>query len=258
MRDFSLVIYVALLEVLQNGGYETQTFKDYLEGQKERVVILRHDVDKMPLNSLEFARIEHDKGIRASYYFRCVPESFQPDIIREIASLGHEIGYHYEDLDSCKGDTDKAYRSFQNNLARLREIAPVTTICMHGSPYSKHDNRKLWQKYDYGDLGIIGEPYFDLDYTKVFYLTDTGRKWNGEDTSIRDKVDSTFHIKIKNTKHLIRLIKEGRLPDQIMINTHPQRWNDDLLLWGREMVWQGIKNQVKRMVSRRLAQNKQF
>jgi hypothetical protein len=250
MRDFTLAMYVAVLEGLNVGGYGFRTLADFLDKPIERVVILRHDVDKMPLYSLEFARIEHEKGIRASYYFRCVPQSFQPAIIREIASLGHEIGYHYEDLDLCKGNPGKAYRSFQGNLARLRELATVQTICMHGSPYSKHDNRKLWQKYDYRDLGIIGEPYFDLDYSKVFYLTDTGRKWNAEDASIRDKVDSHFHIKIKNTRHLIRLIQEGGLPDQIMINTHPQRWNDNVLLWGRELVWQNVKNVVKRYALR--------
>ena len=37
--------------------------------------------------------------------------------------------------------------------------------------------------HDYRDLGIIGEPNFDVDYTKVFYITDTGRKWNNEAAS---------------------------------------------------------------------------
>jgi len=53
---------------------------------------------------------------------------------------------------------------------------------------SRHDNQELWKTYDYRDLGIIGEPNFDVDYTKVFYITDTGRKWNNEAASIRDKV----------------------------------------------------------------------
>jgi hypothetical protein len=40
----------------------------------------------------------------------------------------------------------------------------------------------------YQDFGIIGEPCFDVDYTQVFYLTDTGRKWNHTGTGIRDRV----------------------------------------------------------------------
>ena len=48
-----------------------------------------------------------------------------------------------------------------------------------------------------------------------------------------------------------RLINKKELPNQIMLNTHPQRWNDDFLRWGKELVWQNMKNQIKRFVSRR-------
>jgi len=33
-----------------------------------------------------------------------VPESWDEAIIQKIAGLGHEIGYHYENLSACKGD----------------------------------------------------------------------------------------------------------------------------------------------------------
>ena len=33
------------------------------------------------------------------------------------------------------------------NLDKLRKLADIQTICMHGSPYSKFDNKKLWEKY---------------------------------------------------------------------------------------------------------------
>jgi hypothetical protein len=56
------------------------------------------------------------------------------------------------------------------------------------SPRSKYNNRDLWKRYDYRDFGIIGEPYFDVDFDKMFYLTDTGRRWDGWRVSVRDKV----------------------------------------------------------------------
>jgi len=82
---------------------------------------------------------------------------------------------------------NQAYELAKKHLAQLREVADVKTICMHGSPLSKYDNRDLWNHYDYRDFGIIAEPYFDLDFSKVLYLTDTGRRWDGEEVSIRDK-----------------------------------------------------------------------
>jgi hypothetical protein len=69
----------------------------------------------------------------------------------------------------------------------MREIAPAVTICMHGSPLSKWDSRLLWQKYNYRDFGITGEPYFDIDFSQVLYLTDTGRRWDGEKVGLRDR-----------------------------------------------------------------------
>ena len=33
---------------------------------------------------------------------------------------------------------------FERNLRRFRKLYPVKTICMHGSPLSKWDNRDLW------------------------------------------------------------------------------------------------------------------
>ncbi|HAF30100.1 MAG TPA: hypothetical protein DCG75_13750, partial [Bacteroidales bacterium] len=127
-------------------------------------------------------------GIHGTYYFRILPKSFKPEIVKKIADLGHEIGYHYDDLAVCKGDYPKAFERFQKNLHILRTLAPVQTICMDGSPLSKFDNKHLWQKYDYKSLGILGEPYLDIDFNKVFYLTDTGRRWDGWKTSVRDKV----------------------------------------------------------------------
>lgn len=251
MKDFTVYAYKELLDALILAGYKFQTFRDYLKNPLEKVVILRHDVDKKPGNSLRFAEIEHEKGLRASYFFRAVPESLHVDKLLAIKALGHEIGYHYEDMDPAKGDPQEAIKSFEQNLEKLRKLAPIDTICMHGSPLSKFDNKDLWQHYDYRSYGIIGEPYFDLDYSKIFYFTDTGRKWNNRDASIRDKVESPFEIEAKSTEHFIELIKAGKMPEKMMINTHPQRWNDDLLPWVVELVSQTVKNRIKKIVSRR-------
>ncbi|MFO8089187.1 MAG: hypothetical protein R6U13_05065 [Desulfatiglandaceae bacterium] len=134
------------------------------------------------------AKLEYGMGVVATWYFRAVPESWDEAVIREISSLGHEIGYHYENLSTCNGDMEKAFADFKANLERLRKPAPVSTICMHGSPRSRWDSRDLWKRYDYRKLEIIGEPYLDVDFNDVFYLTDTGRRWDGWKVSVRDKL----------------------------------------------------------------------
>ncbi len=245
MKDFSIQIYQRLLNQLIDAGYHFQTLRDFLKAPEKKVIILRHDVDDRKLHSLEFARIQKDKGIAGTYFFRVVPQSFDKKVIREIAAMGHEIGYHYEDMDFAKGKADKAIQLFRENLEKIRKIAPVTNICMHGSPRSRFDNKDVWKSYDYRDFDIVAEPYFDLDYRTIFYLTDTGRRWDGHKVSIRDKVENHFDISYHSTFDILKAIETDTLPNKVMFTFHPQRWTDSQSLWIREKWTQNLKNQIK-------------
>ena len=258
MRDFSLDIYRELLETLQRHGYQLISYADYLkvESRKSKVnryVILRHDVDAKPQNSLKTAQIEHALGAKATYYFRCGKESNDPAIIKAIAELGHEIGYHYEDMSLCNGDADQAWSHFKTWLDYFRQFYAVETICMHGAPTSKWDGKDLWKKYDYKSLNLIGEPYLDTDWSDVFYLTDTGRCWDGYKVSVRDKIPAyqdewtakglTWH----DTHEVLVAIHAGRFPNHVMMTTHPQRWTNSTKEWWKEFILQNMKNVIKKL-----------
>lgn len=231
-------------------GYTLTSYEDYIEKDYagKKVMILRHDVDRRPQNSLDTARVQYELGVKGSYYFRVVPVSYHPLIIEKIRDLGHEIGYHYEDLAIHKGDVAKAIGGFEENLEKFRRFYPVKTICMHGSPLSKWDNRDMWNHYNYRDYGIIGEPYFDIDFSQMYYITDTGRQWNRTSSSVRDKVDTPFNYQVSTTFDLMEAFRENQLPEHIMQNIHPQRWNDGLLIWSQDLLVQNMKNQVKRLI----------
>ncbi|HNS30954.1 MAG TPA: hypothetical protein PKL52_10535 [Tenuifilaceae bacterium] len=282
--DFTLSAYGKLLSALKEGGYTFLPFGDYLEqfpgegtvdlesptrgqgiAESQRLVILRHDVDLRPERSLQTARMENQLGIRGSYYFRMIPQSFDPEIIKAISQLGHEVGYHYETMDTAhrrlkgkrgNGDdelVDVAYREFYENLGKIRELAEVKTICMHGSPKSALDNREIWRKYDYKQLGIIGEPYFDLDFNRFFYLTDTGRRWDGWRVSIRDKVGKQDEwerqgLVFRKTRDVIGAVRGNTFPHKVMITVHPQRWTNAPLAWFKELAVQRAKNLIKGVV----------
>jgi len=238
--DFTLTKYSELLNALKAYGFQELT--------------LRHDVDLKPMNSLRTAQMEAEKGLHGIYYFRAVPESWDEDIIKLIAMLGHEIGYHYESLTTCDGDVDKAFEDFCKNLEALRAIVPVRSICMHGSPRSPFDSKDIWKKYDYHKLNIDYEPYIDTDFSQVFYLTDTGRRWDGYKVSVRDKIPQyqdewtskglTFHT----TDDIIEGLHKGLVPQKLMITIHPQRWNPYGLEWCKELFVQNIKNSIKRIL----------
>ena len=247
MMDFTIKQYKEFLKALKSSGYSFQTFEEFLKSPKDRCVILRHDVDLSPINSLKFAQIQADNNIKGVYYFRAVPESWNELIIKEISSLGHEIGYHYENLTKCNGDLSMGIQDFKNNLQALRELAPVSTICMHGSPMSKYDSKDLWKVYKYGDYDIIGEPYFDINFNEVLYITDTGRRWDGNKVSVRDRVETSFKLSFHSTQQIIDAANQNLLPAKIMFTFHPQRWNDNILRWSKELVLQNLKNIIKKM-----------
>ncbi len=262
MRDFTLKIYEELLRAFEARGYRFYTFEEYCGGEcggDEKFVVLRHDVDLRVENSLATAKIENSisdsrGGIRASYYFRTLSESNNPQIIKDIVELGHEVGYHYEDMSLCDADPERAVEHFGKWLEYFRTYYPVKTICMHGAPTSKYDSKDIWQFANYRDFGLIGEPYFDTDFTKLFYITDTGRRWDGYKVSLRDKIPEhqdrwekdglVYH----STNDVIEALKNGVFPRQLMMTTHPQRWTDDKEQWLVEWVKQGVKNVVKRVL----------
>ena len=255
--DFTRKKYTQLLQQLKASGYAFITYAEYCNGRRpERFVILRHDVDLKPQNSLATAADEREMGARATYYFRAVPESWDEAIIRSIDAMGHEVGYHYESLTACAGNVATAYDDFCHNLHELRQLVSVTTICMHGSPRSPYDSKDIWKQYDYKSLGIVGEPYLDTDFSRMLYLTDTGRRWDGYKVSVRDKIAGyqdewnargwSFHT----TDDIIEALRRGLLPAQLMITTHPQRWMPFGVSWLAELVLQNAKNMVKGFIIR--------
>jgi len=248
LRDFTLKKYEYLLQAIKNTNYPTITVQDFLKFAPEKCIILRHDVDRAVKRNLEMARLEHSYGIKSTYYFRHVEETFKPEIIRQMADMGHEIGFHYEVMDKANGDPKKAIEIFIEELKDLRKITEINTVCMHGNPLKSWSNRDLWQEYDFKDFGILGEPYLSIDYNEVLYLTDTGRTWADLNIRVKDTIDRTgvnaagTDLKtISSTDDIIQLVRSEKV-SRICLLAHPNRWCDDFGGWARELAFQNIKN----------------
>ena len=265
--------------------FTIEKYKELLEAlKKHERFFLRHDVDLRPEFSLRVAQVEASMGIQATYYFRTVAESYDENIIKEIVSLGHQAGYHYESLTTCKGDMEAAYEDFCRNLERLRGLVPVSTACAHGSPRSPWNSQELFSSqqvnkstslrvnkstsqqvnratsqrvYDIHALGIDYEPMLDTDFSKTLYLTDTGRRWDGYKVSVRDKVPQyqeqwekeglVFH----STDDIIHALRNSEHPihrKDLLINTHPQRWMPFEPQWVIEAGLQQAKNIAKLVI----------
>ncbi len=230
MRDFCAETYRRLCVSLVDAGYQSLTLTDYfLSGglplQAQRV-ILRHDLDRFPRMAIPLATIERDLGLRATYYVR-VPSTCDPSVIREVTGLGHELGFHYENLAKTRGDVALAQRSFADDLARLRRYCSIRTACMHGSPASRSDNRDLWPFLSREDLGLLGEAYLDVDFSTILYYSDTGRTWAAGRFNMRDHIPAgrsriAGAPMVRTTEELITLIRKERR--NLYLVAHPERW----------------------------------
>ncbi len=254
MMDFTVKKYNALLNAFDLAGYVFLNFAQYCEGKEnqslpERFVVLRHDVDEKAGNALKMAKAEHEKGIASTYFFRTVKQSNHPEVISAIARMGHEIGYHYEDLNAVQGDMDSAVKRFANNLAYFRTFYPVKTVCMHGSATCKYDNRDIWKHYNLSDFDLIGEPYLTTDFDEVYYLTDTGYAWDGGKYAVRDVVENRFGLSFHSTDEIIKTVKDGRFPNKCLILAHTL-WTDNPCQWTWLHVREFLRNNVKRLGQR--------
>ena len=248
--DFTLRKYEELCKFLVDEGIKTLRMDEYLESKScnGRNLIMRHDIDRYPASALEIAKIENKWNIVSSFYFRMKGGVFIPSLIKDILRLGNEIGYHYEVVDKAEGDLEKAVEIFGGELEEFRKICDVKTIAMHGNPLSKWDNKAIWSKFNFKDYGIIGEAYLSIDYSKVVYLSDTGRTWAKGKRKVKDIApDSREQLLIASTNELMDFLKTCE--QDVCLLVHPNRWSanwhDYVYQWTYDTMGNIVKNLLR-------------
>lgn len=251
MLDFTHETYSRLLSRLKESGYFFYTFNQVAGSQSlsSPHVVIRHDVDRFVSKAFSMAKLEKKLGISSTYFFRHKTVFFKKHIISEIADLGHEIGYHYEELSDTDGDKDKAWELFKENLKKLDAFGGVKSITAHGKPFSKWNNRELWEFYSYKKLGVTVEAYIDVPWDNYLYFTDTGRNWSGKNNR-RDKVDCLGNdVSVNNTFDLIQYVSDHK--QNMIISFHPERWDANYILWLQSFVFDQIVNIAKKILIRK-------
>ncbi|TAH64994.1 MAG: hypothetical protein EWM45_16775 [Rhodopseudomonas palustris] len=245
-RDFTLSKYTTILTSILSSDYKVIAVLDWIENTcayEDRTIIIRHDVDRRPGNALAMAHIESRLGIRSTYYFRTVGSAFNEEIISTIADYGHEIGYHYEDFFVARYNPENALNLFRRNLGKLRKLAPIKTIAMHGSPLSRFSNMELWKHFDFNDFGV-SDCILSVDWSQFAFFTDTGRRFDASVTNLRDEIGGQRFEGVRNSSDLVRFLTERR-PHYAQISIHPERWNENLFTWSTQWTTDMIANTIK-------------
>lgn len=229
-RDFTDGAYADLLATADDANHAFLTVREYLarDDLPERFLVLRHDVDRKPANALRFARLEASLGVASSFYVRAGDGGFDGRVVATIESLGHEVGYHYEDVDRTEGDRAEARESFAENLAGLRRHATVDTVSMHGNPLTPYDNRAMWDAPDdLSSFDLLGGAYLSMDFGDVTYFSDAGRTWRDGALKVKDPPRCVRQktVQATTTRDLAMLIGTHRV-ERACVLSHPSRWAD--------------------------------
>jgi hypothetical protein len=94
---FDLTHYRELLDAARAGGYEWASFDRH---PRAGDLYLRHDVDLSLEAALEMARIEHELGVRATYFLMTESGFYNLDsqlghyAQRQLRNWGHAVGLH--------------------------------------------------------------------------------------------------------------------------------------------------------------------
>jgi hypothetical protein len=251
MMDFTLDAYRMILEAGLKAGYPMSGVSEWFTHQApdKPIIMLRHDVDRRPNNALAMAHLEHALGVKSTYYFRILPCAYVPSIIEQIRDLGHEIGYHYEDWYLAKETPARAIELFETHLARLRTLAPITSIAMHGSPLAKQNNMTIWEHHDFTRYGV-NDAILSFDYTGYVFFTDSGRTFGASSANLRDYLGAASSVPDVRTSADVAAYLAKRPVEHVQLSTHPERWNPFGVAWMRQLALDTAANSVKRVIKR--------
>jgi len=173
-------LYVEFLAKAKERRFSFLCFRDFLPGgapPEKRYIALRHDIDFAPAYSLEMAKLEHAAGVTSTFFVLVDGHFYDPlqietvRQIRQIRSLGHEIGLHFAVSNAVESDIGKEV------AFRLEVLSAIAGDSVKS--FSQHD------PVNAGFVGVTLPPghYACVDVSQVIknhdllYVSDSAMMW---------------------------------------------------------------------------------
>lgn len=276
---FTFDSYKTLLDHIGQQGYAALGIEQILLARRDgtvpegKYVAIRHDVDYFPNRALSLAQIEADRKIATTYYIRRRFFDDNIDLVRKIAALGHQIGYHYEEVDTHQKAPNMqvgrdAVGFFIGSLLDIDRLGfQIRSVCAHGNPLTDVDNRqvvhllrdkdyldKLAFTYDKDEIRakvsdrLVGDASIDITGEDFdLYIPDTGRfnpRYN-----LKDRIDNCAISGLSSLDDFRQILSDPT-HRRIYMNMHPDRWSGDLATWLFDFGFDTAKNMVKRFMGK--------
>ncbi len=141
-QDWTLARYAEILDATRL----RYAFEPYGTSSTAPHALWRHDIDYSVDCALAFARLEAERGLRATYFFllgSIYYNPFHPPVrsaIVEIVRLGHWIGLHFDPLAVARPDSrTRAYAdevALQASVLSGLASAPVSAVSFHNPAFA--------------------------------------------------------------------------------------------------------------------------
>ena len=180
LNRLSRGLYLEFLAKAKTRGFSFVRFEDFLAGAPSvspPYIALRHDIDFAPVYSLRMAELEHEAGVVSTFFVLVDGQFYNPlqkeviQQIRQIHSLGHEIGLHFAVSSMVEPDIG---RQVAFRLEILSTLAGVTV-----QSFSQHDPVNA----GFAELKLPQEHYPCVDAGTVIrendllYVSDSAMMW---------------------------------------------------------------------------------
>lgn len=178
-EDFTETHYRKLLK-LAKGKYKFVGYEGC--GVNERVILWRHDIDFSVHRALQLSKIESEEGIKATYFIHLHSEFYHwsektiSNKLREIISLGHDIGLHFDP--SYYGARMKSYGDmvkwlrWEKGLLEAEFEQEIKVFSFHNP-----DVGGDWLSYDDNKIADMINTYGKLFKNEYSYCSDSNGYW---------------------------------------------------------------------------------
>lgn len=173
--------YGNAIREFQDNKYQISSFQEFLERPSEKHLILRHDIDFSLSAARRMAIKDYELGVTSSFYFRVHASNYNLfsaegiSLVREIKSMGHEIGLHLE----SGADLLQNRQSWDSLDAQFFSFEKLLGVKIMG--FSAHEPARL------GGLEVSDQAKdrwklkyhtYEERFTKeIKYLSDSSGRW---------------------------------------------------------------------------------
>lgn len=228
-----------LCRTINERGLTAQTIIQTIKESAQGAIVLKHDVETAPKKAFLLAKIEHQYGIKGTYYFQAylLNKTATLRMMRDMQKMGHEISYHHDVMDANKGDIKKATNDFSNKVAIFREQGFETlTVCQHGNPIVKREgytsNRDFFRNEEvrrqFFPICDVMVNYPDAIKRSYVYFSDAGYIWKKLHDPINDDLVKAPEFDMQYAD--LELVLDECLKSPLsIISTHPHRYSHNVV-----------------------------